>query len=182
MVTTAVPGKKNILATVLAICAFLAVVATLYYPQSNHNGKLTLVSDSEKYLYGKVTKVVDGDTIEVLLADGEREVVRYIGIDTPEYGESFYNEARRKNIDLVGGKTVRLLVCAAEPRDKYGRILAWVFIDTVEVEAVLLREGLARTLMIPPCGLNKEKEYLQYYNEALAAGAGMWRKKRYFYD
>ncbi len=98
-----------------------------------------------------VTRVIDGDTIEV---DG-RERVRYIGIDTPELNhprkgrEPFGPEAREFNKRLVGDMYVTLEF-DKEIRDKYGRLLAYVYCGDTFVNAEILKAGLARTLMIPP--------------------------------
>jgi micrococcal nuclease len=71
-----------------------------------------------------VKRVIDGDTI--VLNNGEK--VRYIGIDTPERDEDYYNKAKEFNKKLVEGKTVRLET-DVQQRDRYGRLLAmslWV--------------------------------------------------------
>jgi endonuclease YncB( thermonuclease family) len=104
-----------------------------------------------------VTQVIDGDTIE--LDGGER--VRYIGIDTPEEGESGFEEATQRNAELVEGKTVTLDVCEEEPEDSFGRTLAYVIVDSTVVNEVLLVEGLAVPLFIPPCGSETAECYEQ---------------------
>ncbi len=121
----------------------------------------------DKYAYVKF--VIDGDTI-VLQND---EKVRYIGIDTPEIGECYYNEARLKNIELVYHKTVFLDVCEKEPTDKYGRTLAYVYVNDLFVNAELLKGGYARTLTIPPC-IDHAQEFKQYEKQAKEEGRGMW--------
>jgi micrococcal nuclease len=125
-------------------------------------------------LHVVVKKVIDGDTIVV--AGGER--VRYIGIDTPEVGEPLYKEAKHRNRALVAGKKVTIEVCTKERRDSYGRVLAWVYIDGMDAGGILLREGLAMTLTIPPCGLRKAKEFRRYQQEAIGKALGLWAKKR----
>ena len=109
----------------------------------------------------RVTRVVDGDTIDVALADGSDETVRYIGIDTPETVKPGTPvqcggpRAHAVNERLVGGRTV-ILRFDAERRDVYGRLLAYVYRSggpggrTLFVNAELARRGLARTLTIPP--------------------------------
>ena len=80
---------------------------------------------------GKVVRVVDGDTIHVRVGD-TREKVRYIGVDTPESlkpgtpVQCFAKRASAFNHRLVAGERVRL-VLDAEPRDRYGRLLAYVY-------------------------------------------------------
>ena len=118
-----------------------------------------------------VEYVYDGDTIK--LSGGL--IVRYIGIDTPEKGTEFYNRARRRNIDLVGGKRVRVVVCRDEPSDKYGRTLGWVWVGEQLVNEMLLKEGFARSLIIPPCGLERATELKRLESVAKKAGVGIWR-------
>lgn len=118
----------------------------------------------------RVNRVIDGDTVE--LTSGER--VRYVGIDTPERGEPFYIEAKQRNMSLTLGLNVRLVICVGEPRDKYGRLLGWVRSGGVDVAAVLLREGLARVMVIPPCGLKKRDEFKGYETRARQRGLGIW--------
>ncbi len=119
----------------------------------------------------RVVRVVDGDTIWT--EGGEQ--VRYIGIDTPETGESFYKEARLKNLELVGvGGVVEAVVCKDEPRDRYGRLLAWIYVDGVDVAGEILKAGLARRLMIPPCGRLKAGKYRAIERDARSRGVGIW--------
>jgi micrococcal nuclease len=109
-----------------------------------------------------VTRVVDGDTIDVRMPDGDDETVRYIGIDTPETVKPGTPvqcggpEAHAVNERLVGGQTVTLRF-DAERRDVYGRLLAYVYLPgggrggrPLFVNAELARRGLARTLTIAP--------------------------------
>lgn len=105
----------------------------------------------------RVTRVVDGDTVQVQGPGGARDTVRYIGVDTPESVkprtpvQCFAKAASHRNAELVQGRAVRLLL-GAEPRDRYGRLLAYVFRaqDGRFVNEELLAGGFARTLTIPP--------------------------------
>jgi micrococcal nuclease len=129
---------------------------------------------------GDVTSVVDGDTIKVRLTDGI-ETVRYIGVDTPETvkpGEPvqcFGKAASARNRRLVGGREVCLRV-GAEARDRYGRLLAYVYrsADGRFVNAELVRDGYARTLTIRP---NDEfaRRFERLEAAARRARRGMWR-------
>lgn len=122
----------------------------------------------------RVDWVIDGDT--VVIRGGAK--VRYIGLDTPERGEPFYGAARRRNISLVGGRTVRLEFCGPEPTDRYGRLLAWVYADGELVNLILLREGLARVLIIPPCGTDTGRagELRAAERAAREDGIGIWAR------
>ncbi len=87
-----------------------------------------------------VVGVIDGDTIDVRVG-GDRERVRFYGIDTPERGERCYDEATDRNEALVSGGV--LLLPDARERDPGGRLLRYVFTEEgVSVEARLIAEGL----------------------------------------
>ncbi len=105
----------------------------------------------------EVVSVIDGDTIIVRI-NGEKETVRYIGIDTPEprregAPECGSHEATEYNRELVENKTVRL-VADTEDRDQYGRLLRYVYVgegtEEVFVNRLLVQNGLAKPLTIPP--------------------------------
>lgn len=125
--------------------------------------------------YVKVINIIDGDTVEI--KGGQK--VRYLGIDTPEIGQPFYEQAKNKNKELVLGKIVRLEICGAEPMDKYGRLLAYVYMDKTLVNRELLISGYARTLTIPPCGIDKAEEFRRYQKEAMGKKIGLWGKRRH---
>jgi len=96
----------------------------------------------------KVLRVIDGDTIELI--NGEK--VRYIGIDSPERdsgGECYYLEAKQKNENLVMGKTVRLVKDVSE-RDRYGRLLRYVYLDSIFINEFMVKEGFAQVSTYPP--------------------------------
>jgi micrococcal nuclease len=124
-----------------------------------------------------VSRVVDGDTVEVQL-DGREEDVRYIGVDTPETVkpdtpvQCFGPQASSFNHGLVEHRRVRL-VFGAERRDVYGRLLAYVYLGERFVNAELLRRGLARTLTIPPNDRFADR-FKRLEIAAARAGRGLW--------
>jgi len=128
---------------------------------------------------GRVTRVVDGDTVVVAL-DGRTERVRYIGIDTPESVklgapvQCFAHRAAARNARLVARERVRL-VLDAEPRDRFGRLLAYVYRvrDGLFVNAALVRDGFARTLTIPP-NVRFAERFRALAAQARRAGRGLW--------
>ena len=88
-------------------------------------------------------RVIDGDTIDVKLDDGEIDRIRLIGIDTPERGESCFAEATDYLRKLLGNGRVRLIRDKSN-RDRYGRLLRYVCSENgIFTEAALVREGLA---------------------------------------
>lgn len=87
-----------------------------------------------------VTKVVDGDTLEI--ETGER--VRFSGINTPETGECFYQEAKDKLKEIVLGKEVFLEKDITD-QDKYKRKLRYVYLDEENlVNEILVSDGFAK--------------------------------------
>jgi len=95
-----------------------------------------------------VTRVIDGDTIEVSM-DGQTYRVRYIGIDTPETGEPCGAEATAANTGFVAGQTVEMVKDVSET-DRYGRLLRYVYVGDLFVNAVLVDQGFAEAVEYPP--------------------------------
>jgi micrococcal nuclease len=103
----------------------------------------------------EVRRVTDGDTFVAMVA-GREERVRVIGVDTPETVapdrpvERFGKQAAAFAERYLAGATVRL-AGDAEPRDRYGRMLAYVWLaDGTFWNALLVAEGYAQQLTIPP--------------------------------
>ena len=115
-----------------------------------------------------VARVIDGDTIE--LADGSR--VRYLGIDTPEVGEYYADEATARNRELVEGKMVELQ-SGRRDQDEYGRLLRYVYVDGVFVNAELVAQGYAKAYIFDP-----DERYsqilVQLEQYAKLKGRGLW--------
>ena len=122
-------------------------------------------------------RVNDGDDIEVEI-DGSLHTVRYTGIDAPDVARSdrpaepLGPEAAAKNEELVGGQVVELEKDVSGT-DKYGRLLRYVWIGDVMVNAEMVRLGWARARAYPP-DVKYEALFLQLQEEAKGAGWGIW--------
>lgn len=122
----------------------------------------------------KVIRAVDGDTIEI--EGGEK--VRYIGIDTPETVDPrkpvqcFGIEASKKNKEFVEGKMVRLEKDATD-RDKYNRLLRYVYIGDVFVNFELVQQGFAYSYSYPP-DIKYQDQFVKAQQEAREAKRGLW--------
>ncbi len=118
-----------------------------------------------------VTRVIDGDTIVV--EDGRK--IRYLLIDTPELKsqDCYAEEARVYNEQLVLNKTVALQTDVQE-LDKYGRTLAYVYVGKKMVNRILIEEGYADFLEIPPDGAEYADSFRALRDTARANGVGMW--------
>lgn len=128
-----------------------------------------------------VTRVIDGDTIEI---EGGRKV-RYVGIDTPETVDPrravgcFGQEASRENKGLVEGKEVYLMRDISE-EDKYGRLLRLVYLPLEDGSAIfvndyLVRQGFAKAMTVPP-DVTFAKQFVEAQREARVAKRGLWEK------
>jgi micrococcal nuclease len=107
----------------------------------------------------------------VRLTDGRK--VRFIGINTPERDEPFHDEATELTRQLLRAGEVRLAF-DAEPKDQYGRDLAYLFRDDgLLVNAEIVRQGLAYTYTWPPNTRYRDL-LLRCQREARQARAGLW--------
>lgn len=117
----------------------------------------------------RVIEVIDGDTI--VIEGGYR--VRYIGIDSPERGEKYYQEAREANRELVQNKRVRLEKDISDT-DRYGRLLRYVYAGDYFVNAELVRKGYARSYAYPP-DIKYQAFLKSMEQEARQTGRGIWK-------
>jgi micrococcal nuclease len=161
------------IATALAAIVLLVVLA---------GGSLTLVQRLRPAasLAGRVTYVIDGDTVVVRLDSDDAVHVRLIGINTPEIahfgkpGECFGIRAARLTRRLTLGRRV-VLQAGRERHDRYGRLLAYVRVlgGPDDLERTLLVRGAARTLAIPP-NVDRAAAYAGLESAARGAGRGLW--------
>lgn len=92
-----------------------------------------------------VTKVFDGDTIEINTP--QKISIRYLGIDAPDKGKPNYKESKEYNEKLVLGKKITLEYDENQ-NDKYGRILAWVWINGKLINQEMITSGYAIPLIM----------------------------------
>lgn len=144
----------------------------------DNNTKSVLVNS--KYPYGKykVSRVVDGDTIEVDF-DGVKEKIRLIGIDTPEsvHPDADRNVAEGKvasdyTKEKLEGKEVALEFDVQE-RDHYGRMLAYVWIDGEMYNKHLLNVGYAQISTYPP-NVKYVDDFIEIQRGAREGQIGLW--------
>ncbi len=116
----------------------------------------------------KVKRVIDGDTI--VLEDGHK--VRYIGIDTPEIKDCYFQEAKTKNQELVEGKEIALEKDVSET-DRYKRLLRYIWVGEILVNKTLVREGYAQASTYPP-DVRYQPDLISAQKQAQAEGLGIW--------
>jgi len=122
----------------------------------------------------EVLRVIDGDTVE--LKNGER--LRYNDIDTPEtvhpskQVECYGPQASEKNKDLVEGEII-LVELGSPEKDRYGRLLGYVYIDDLFVNAELVRGGYAKVNSYGNPG-SKLSNLLDIEKNAKKSMNGLW--------
>lgn len=116
-----------------------------------------------------VTRIIDGDTIEVSSPDGARERVRLIGIDTPERGECGFDAATDRMRQMVQGRNVTLTPGARSDRDRFGRLLRYVDVDGIDTGYTLIVEGLAISRYDSRDGFGEHPREAQYIAADLAS-------------
>jgi micrococcal nuclease len=118
-----------------------------------------------------VVRVIDGDTVE--LSGHER--LRLLGIDAPEYGEPYYDSAKAYLAQVVLGRQVRVGF-GSRRRDGYGRLLGYIYMDTILINAAILRRGFAWMYLFPDNMHDVGRLELLYAAQraALADTAGVW--------
>lgn len=127
-----------------------------------------------------IVRVVDGDTV-IATVNGTDERIRMIGIDTPESVkentpvECFGKEASARTTELLPRGTPVRLVLDAEPRDRYGRLLAYVYrtSDDLFVNKALVTEGFANAYVYPP-NVAHTDELKAAARSARTSGTGLW--------
>ncbi len=126
----------------------------------------------------RVVEVVDGDTVLVTTAAGE-ETIRLLGIDTPESVDPnrpiqcFGAEATARLTELTPPGSIIELQRDVEPRDRYGRLLAYVHRDGVFVNLELVREGYADVSIIEPNSTHRA-QFEAALLGARTAERGLW--------
>ena len=168
-----------------AFVAVVLVLAVMFYPVSKmgFDGLIYRLGGVDQ-VYGKVTRVTDGDTISVKLY-GQVQPVRLIGVDTPEtvaLGQPvgcFGKKASSYTKEALTDRIVRLeMPRIGDSEDAYGRTLAYVYLNPGKDGSYehlfnedLIERGLARTTTFPHTYL---REFERLREDAEARGAGLW--------
>lgn len=117
----------------------------------------------------RVTRVIDGDTIDVLI-NGREERVRYVGVNTPERDEVCYDLATDTNRALVEGQTVTL-VRDETNRDRFDRLLRYIYVGDTLVNRELVLRGVAEAVLYEPDD-RYFREFSELERQAARAGRG----------
>lgn len=118
---------------------------------------------------GRVVRIIDGDTIDVDI-NGTVERVRYVGVNTPERDEVCYDEATEANRLMVEGQVVRLVRDSSD-RDRYDRLLRYIYVGETFVNRELIVQGYAEVVLYPPDDAHYE-EFRSLEEMAAASSRG----------
>jgi endonuclease YncB( thermonuclease family) len=125
---------------------------------------------------GTVVRVVDGDTVDVRLTSGKRERVRLIGIDATERGACFSAQASARARALVLNRKVVLRGDSTQDtRDRYGRLLAYVWVSGRDLGYQLLAGGFAKVYVYRDV-FERHSAYARAEQGAKASPRGLWRQ------
>ena len=149
-------------------------------PSSAPKYPVELFPFPEPAIAATLKKVVDGDTVIVVYENGREEIVRLIGIDTPEKpggyrpAECFGTESTDYLRSLIPEGSKVLLTAGEEPFDMYERRLAYIYrSDGLFLNMMIAREGYAETLSIPP-----NNDYSVHFSKAVSLARsenlGIW--------
>jgi micrococcal nuclease len=172
-------------------------ILTLIFPLvgcSNINSDNQLVAKNESFKKAEsdfqtveveLVKPTDGDTISVTY-NGKEEKVRFLLIDTPETShprlgkQPFGQEAKDFTSKLLqNAQTLELEFDIGPQKDKYGRLLAYVYVDGVMIQEELLKNGLARVAYIYPPNTRYVDPFNAIQLKAQQEGIGIWKVENY---
>ena len=128
---------------------------------------LFTLSTQAETLEGKVVKIADGDTLTILTSTNQQVKVRLAGIDTPERKQPFGNRAKQALSSLAFQKQALVEI---ETKDRYGRTVGVVFVDGLNVNHELVKQGIAWVYR----KYTSDKRLYALESEAKQSKRGLW--------
>jgi len=128
---------------------------------------LFTLSAQAETLEGKVIKIADGDTLTLLTPSNQQVKIRLAGVDTPERKQPFGNKAKQALSNLAFQKQALVEIAA---KDRYGRTIGVVFVDGLNVNAELVKQGMAWVYR----KYTDDKRLYTLESEAKQAKRGLW--------
>ncbi len=130
-------------------------------------------SDYEGRYVAKIVRIIDGDTF-VSFANNDSLKIRLSGVDTPEMGngksklhQPYANKAKEYMTNLILGQEVLII---PKEKDRYGRLVAWVFLDDIDISEELLKAGLAWHFV----KYDSNDNYTRFEKKARSKRIGLW--------
>lgn len=144
------------------VAIILLSILSAFYPTLTGNSIVDY--DLEEI---KVLRIIDGDTIDSSIGK-----IRLLGINTPERGDNYYNEAK-DFLEFLQNKSI-LALRDFEDEDRYNRKLRYLYYNNMNINTKILENGLATLFMNK--GLSLEKELIKAENSARNKAIGLWEK------
>ena len=165
--------NKTLSYIVVFILMFLSFFGGSYFEKLRFKTQSTLPAETSTIISPiTVIEVSDGDTLK--LSDGKS--FRLYGVNAPEVKESYFEEAKAFTQNLVLGKEISFEQEANYKVDKFGRELGYVFIDGVNLNIELVKNGLARVVLYEKrAKIKYQDELLSAENEAKVKRVGVWK-------
>ena len=121
---------------------------------------------------GKVVKVIDGDTVDILTPEKQKIRVRLLDIDAPESRQAYGNASKKYLASLIAGKSVFI---KENKKDIYQRTLGTIFLNKINVNAKMVESGYAWAYRVK--GVANNKNMVKLESKAKQKQKGLWKDK-----
>ena len=160
---------------IFIIIILLLALLSIFFPYLTGN----TTNNQQQTTYQRepaiVTRIVDGDTIHVKIENGSEEIIRLLGINTPEKNKPYYQEAKDFLKSEIENKSIEILR-DIEDIDRYDRKLRYIFYNDQLINVEIVQEGLATTFMLE--GLKYKDKFINAEKFANNNGIALWRKSQ----
>ena len=131
-----------------------------------------VISQVQADFDGKVVKVIDGDTVDILTPKKQKVRVRLLDIDAPESRQAYGNAARKYLASLIAGKNVFV---KENKKDIYQRTLGTIFLNQININAKMVESGFAWAYRYK--GVANNKNMVKLESKAKQNEKGLWKDK-----
>ncbi|WP_211749993.1 thermonuclease family protein [Paenibacillus sp. Marseille-Q4541] len=179
--------RRWVIPLVLCVTVFIAGCGEIQLPDSNTDTTTNTSNTDHEYPRIPVTldRAVDGDTLKVMY-EGKSESLRLLLVDTPETShpklgvQPLGKEAKEYTKQLLEqAKQIELEFDIGPNRDKYSRLLAYVYVDGVMLQESLLKKGYARVAYIYPPNVRYVDTFEAIQNKSKQQALGIWEFENY---
>lgn len=138
-------------------------------PQELINSSQSAILENKNLKTAIISEVFDGDTVKTQ----NNEIIRYLGINSPEKTDPNFKDALEKNKALVLGKQV-FLESDITLKDRYGRSLYYVYVNNIFVNLEMVTNGLAVLQTLPP-DVKYQNQIVDAQKQARQSCLGIWK-------
>ena len=133
---------------------------------------LIVISQVQADFNGKVVKVIDGDTVDILTLKKQKIRVRLLDIDAPESRQAYGNASRKYLASLIAGKNVFV---QERSKDIYQRTLGTIYLAKININAKMVENGFAWAYRYK--GIVNNNNMLKLESKAKQNKKGLWKDK-----